>query len=139
MLIEDDTDDQEFFREALSRIGHATLYGIAQNGKEALGILRDSHILPDLIFSDINMPVMNGIECLAELKTDPRFRRIPVIILSSAEEESIIASTLGARAFINKQNSFNELCGQIGKCISEDVVVAAGFPVVSHYALSSAA
>eukprot|EP01035_Chromulina_nebulosa_P054372 gene54372-74484_t len=70
LLVEDDKDDQEFFIEAIKDIENVTLYFVANNGKEALDKLRNSKVLPDLIFTDINMPVMNGIECLTAIIED---------------------------------------------------------------------
>ena len=65
-LVEDDKDDQTFFTECIEKIQNATLFGIAENGKEALDKLEKSLTLPDMIFMDINMPYINGLECLTE-------------------------------------------------------------------------
>jgi len=65
LVIEDDIDEQQFFIQALNSISNASLYFVANNGKEALEQLNKTTVLPDLIFSDIQMPIMNGIECLA--------------------------------------------------------------------------
>jgi CheY-like chemotaxis protein len=70
-LVEDDTDDQTFFKEALDTIQDTLLLDIAENGQEALAKLRGMPIYPDIIFMDINMPVMNGIDCLREIKSTP--------------------------------------------------------------------
>ena len=139
LLIEDDTEDQAFFIEAISEIENASLYDVARNGKEALKLLQHSLILPDLIFSDINMPVMNGIECLAEIKMNPRTKNIPVIILSSSVAHSAVACSLGAKAFIKKPDNFNLLRDQIVKIINEDFIVATHFPVPVFLPLNTAA
>jgi CheY-like chemotaxis protein len=128
LLIEDDIEDQEFFLEAVSEIENACIYHVAGNGKEALDRLQQSSILPDLIFSDVNMPFMNGIECLSEIKMNPRTKNIPVFILSSAVNDAAIVRELGARAFIVKPNSSRILRQQIEKIINENFTVAAEMP-----------
>src|SRR5688572_12982950 len=102
LLIEDDKDDQFFFIEALNEIGNANIFDIVNNGKEALSKLEKSVILPDLIFTDINMPVMNGLECLSEIMRSPRLRNIPVVILSTDTGTIELVRILGAKAFIKK-------------------------------------
>ena len=101
-LIDDDTDDQESFVQALDRIDCVTLYGIANNGVEAIEHLERSTVLPYVMFMDINMPLMNGFECLTRLRTDNRFKDIPVVILSTSSDQTEKAHRLGATAFIKK-------------------------------------
>ena len=101
-LIEDDEDDQQFFTDALREITDTTLFGIANNGKEALEKLANSTILPDIIFTDIHMPVMNGIECLTQLRSNPRTENIAVVILSSASQHIEIATSLHVTTYIIK-------------------------------------
>ncbi|HYV92628.1 MAG TPA: response regulator [Chitinophagales bacterium] len=125
-LVDDDTDDQLFFIEALSEIKNTTLYGVANNGKEALDKLENYHELPDLIFMDINMPVMNGIECLAELKEKPWMSHIPVIILSSDIAHADDARKLGAKAFIKKPSDFTTLRANLAQMINLDFAVSYG-------------
>src|SRR4249919_2109798 len=103
--------------EALSEIENATLYDVANNGKEALDRLENSVILPDLIFMDINMPVMNGIECLAEIIKNPQTRNIPVVILSTETKQSALVQTLGAKAFISKPSNGEVLLEKLEQMI----------------------
>ncbi|MHB8829322.1 MAG: response regulator [Syntrophales bacterium] len=74
----------------------------AGNGKEALAILADEWV--DVIISDINMPEMNGLEMLAQLKKDELYKQIPVIMISTEGSEERIkeAFALGAGGFIKK-------------------------------------
>ena len=139
LLIEDDIDDRDFFLEALSEIENASLYHVACNGKEALEQLQQSSILPDIIFSDINMPVMNGIECLSEIKMNPRTKNIPVFILSSSVDDAALVHNLGAKAFIVKPNSFRMLQQQIQKIINEDFTVATNLTALVMPPLTAAA
>ena len=116
-LVEDDLDDQEFFVEALHEIENASLYGIANDGEEALNKLNNP-IRPDLIFMDIHMPRMNGIECLARILQSDQIRNIPVIMLSTAIPEIEMARSLGARGFIEKPSDNRVLRTHLEKMIN---------------------
>jgi CheY-like chemotaxis protein len=105
LLVEDDQDDQDLFIMALSGIKEETLFAIAINGKEAIEWLHTSLSLPAVIFMDINMPVMDGMECLSEIAKDPLINSIPVVMLSSDIHQRERAQQLGAVAFIEKPNS----------------------------------
>ncbi len=122
LLIEDDTDDQGFFVEALHDIANATLYGIVNNGKEALDKLAHSAILPTLIFTDINMPQMSGIEFLAEIAKRPRLNHTPVVMLSTDIGKKELACQLGAKAFIKKTPDFKFFREQIEQIINSAAV-----------------
>ena len=122
LLVDDDEDDQLFFIKALSEIDNATLYTLANNGKEALDTLENSAIPPSLIFMDINMPMMNGIECLAEIIQNPQTRNIPVIFLSTDQRQIEPARKLGAKAFINKTANVKQLREQIEQMINLDFI-----------------
>ena len=117
-LVDDDADDPLFFMEALSQIENTSLYDIANNGKEALMRLKNSVVLPDLIFMDINMPVMNGMECLAEIVKNPQIRNIPIVMLTSATEKIELARKLGAKAFLKKSCDSRVLREQLEQMIS---------------------
>src|SRR5437868_9877924 len=105
LLVEDNRLYQLLFIQVLKEIKHAILYGIANNGKEALDKLENSDTLPDLIFTDINMPVMDGFECLTEIKKNPKIKNIPVVILSSSTPQIELVHKLGAKAFLKKPSN----------------------------------
>jgi CheY-like chemotaxis protein len=110
-LIDDDVDDQEIFMMALSQIGIQFECTVVNNGNDGLLKLKKEPVLPDYIFLDLNMPRMNGKECLKELKKNERLRNIPVIIYTTSSSKSDIADTLklGAAGFITKPFSLKEL------------------------------
>jgi CheY-like chemotaxis protein len=122
LLVEDDQDDQIFFIEALSEIENATLYDVANNGKEALDRLQNQVMLPDLIFMDINMPMMNGIECLTEIIKNPKTTNIPVVMLTTDTGRIELARKSGAKAFIKKPSDGKTLRGQLQQMISLDFI-----------------
>jgi len=74
----------------------------AQNGKEALAILKDKRV--DLVFSDIHMPEMNGVEMIEQMAADGVLRDIPVIVVSSEGSKARMGELLekGARAYVRK-------------------------------------
>lgn len=104
LLVEDDPEDQEFFLDALHRVSEKTGCYAVSNGEEALSTLLEEDLFPDYIFTDINMPKMNGFEFLAVLKGIEKFKDIPIIIYSSdySEEKIQKAKRLGAAAFYSK-------------------------------------
>lgn len=110
-LADDDQDDSEMFSEALSLIDDSITFLSAPNGRELLTTLEESAHLPDLIFLDLNMPVMNGWECLKHLKADDRYKQIPVTIISTASHEKEIktALELGALCYFVKPSNFKQL------------------------------
>ncbi len=137
LLIEDDQDDQCFFKEALSKINEASLFGLANNGKEALKQLNESEVLPDIIFSDINMPVMDGVECFMKILNSPRISKIPMFFLTNDMTKIDKMLQLGARAFINKPIDEKTLCIKIRQALrrefSENPYKETGF--VRQYSL----
>lgn len=113
MLIDDDLDDREFFIEALNEIEGLSLFGIAENGEHALSVLDQSIKKPDYIFMDINMPKIDGIECLKELKKKRSLMNIPVFMLSTSLEQQGLAITLGAAGYIKKSARLDSLQNDI--------------------------
>ena len=104
LIIDDDTDDVELFCETLAGINGGIGCLSAGNGQEGLLLLKKTELLPDLIFLDLNMPRMNGKQCLKELKANERFREIPVIIYTTSRIKDDMRETmqLGASGFITK-------------------------------------
>ena len=104
MLIDDDEDDREFFLQVMVDILPDLVCDTASNGKIALDKLNTSAERPDLIFLDLNMPLMNGRQFLAEIRNHKHLTDIPVVILSTSGESQTIRETisLGAKYFITK-------------------------------------
>lgn len=119
MLAEDDFDDREFFTIALEQMNDVSIFDIVNNGKEALKRLKTSSILPSVLFMDINMPIMGGMECLANIINDSRLKSIPVIMLSSDVQLREKARKMGASGFVQKPNSPFHLVAQLRKVLAE--------------------
>lgn len=108
LQIDDDFDDCEFFQQALEAVSNA-VYVAMHNPVEALQKLTSKEIEPDLIFLDINMPMMTGLELLAEIKKSDIIKNIPVILFSTSPVPPKLAKILGAKDYLSKPNNFNEL------------------------------
>src|SRR5262245_34727165 len=112
LLADDDADDKTLFCEALAEINPGIVCHTAGDGKEALAILaKDQLKKPDIIFLDINMPVMDGWQCLGRLKEDAKHRNIPVIMYSTSSYQRDIDLALesGAFCFFTKPSDYREL------------------------------
>ena len=87
-MIDDDVEDQEIFLETLCEIDASIKCLNFFNGSDALNqLLNKGTILPDFIFIDLNMPVMNGYEFLKEVKTHKELIGLPVIIYTTSSEQ----------------------------------------------------
>ena len=114
LLTDDDRDDRDLFSEALASIDPAIVYHWAEHGRQALHLL-DSNIIdkPDIIFLDINMPIMNGWELLGKLKQNSTYHDVPVIMYTTSSEakDRKIAMELGALCFVTKPDNFKSVKG----------------------------
>ena len=110
LSIDDDDEDRELLREAISLIDRNIICIQLTDGVDALNYLDSDLELPDLIFLDINMPRMNGIACLERIRSNPKFDSTRVIIFSTSRDILDLekVKTLGSE-FITKPNSFSDL------------------------------
>jgi CheY-like chemotaxis protein len=123
ILIDDDPDDQLFFRDAIEMVHPELLCELASSCQEAFRQLEEPP-KPEFIFMDLNMPVMNGFDCLAYLKNQEGYRDIPVIIFSTSKNPQDINRTrrLGARYFVTKPDDFNVLCIKLSRIIRAESI-----------------
>jgi len=116
LIIDDDTEDCEFFCEAINELDPSASCLIMNNGEDALRTLKDGTAFrPDYIFLDLNMPRMNGRECLRELKNDQSLEKIPVVIYSTSSSQTDKDDTkkMGAVYFLTKPSEFAKLREEI--------------------------
>ncbi len=116
--IDDDPDDLDFFFRAVKTINPLAKCLLAKNAKEALHILKDT-LLPDYIFLDIRMPMLDGKAVLAELRKNRRLRSVPVIMYSGSILNSEIEEykNLGANQFLPKAANFQALVESLKQII----------------------
>src|SRR4051812_39600015 len=99
LVVDDDPDDRDFFMEAINELYPSSHCYSAFNGEDALDKMRlKLKQIPDFIFLDLNMPRMDGWQCLTEIKSDQKLKNIPVIIFttSSSEKDKRDTRDLGA-------------------------------------------
>jgi CheY-like chemotaxis protein len=123
LLIDDDPDDQLFFRDAVHTVNPGVHCELTSSCQEAFKQL-ESPPPPDYIFMDLNMPVMNGFDCLVHLKNQREFRDIPIVIFTTSKNVNDILKTqeLGARWYLTKPDDFNVLCKKLHKIMQKDAM-----------------
>jgi CheY-like chemotaxis protein len=118
LLVEDNPDDAELTMRALKKEGLANRMVWLKNGAVALDFLygrgayagRDALEAPRLLLLDLNLPKVSGLEVLRQVKSDPRTRKIPVVVLSSSTQDRDILRTydLGVNSYVSKPVQFEE-------------------------------
>jgi PleD family two-component response regulator len=122
LLIDDDLDDQEIFCMALKEVSADIECMLANNAEQALERLQpDPSVQPDLIFIDLNMPLMNGFECLQELKKLEHLKDSEIFMYSTSSESRMMSKSLelGAKDFIVKPPSVTMLKEILSQVIDE--------------------
>jgi two-component system response regulator len=123
LMADDDPDDRLLIKEAFEESLVSNSIYFVEDGVQLMDYLHhqdkfsDPHIapMPDLILLDLNMPRKDGREALAEIKSDPNLRYIPVVVLttSKAEEDIIRSYDIGAASYITKPVTFDGLVNAI--------------------------
>lgn len=116
LLVEDNGDDVELTLRAFEKSNIANEIVAVGDGEEALDYLfatgayagRDPSALPQVVLLDLNLPRMDGLEVLKRLRADERTRRLPVVVLTSSNEEEDLSRSygLGANSFVRKPVDF---------------------------------
>jgi len=133
-LVDDDEEDQQLFSDALTGISESVQLTILNNGVELMERLFSGTPLPDMIFLDLYMPMMNGEECLQDIREEKRFNTIPILIYSNAFDLDMIEQLfeMGANRYLQKPNSFSELESSLEKIINSLVKNGIGGNTAYH-------
>jgi CheY-like chemotaxis protein len=136
LLVEDNPGDARLTIEAMREAKMRNRIHVVEDGVEAMEFLRNQGRFkdsprPDLILLDLNLPKKDGRAVLAEVKTDPALRRIPVVVLttSRAEEDVLKAYDLHANAYVTKPvdlTQFMKIVAQIEEFWIKVVVLPKG-------------
>ncbi|WP_165749248.1 response regulator [Cellulophaga sp. Z1A5H] len=120
-LIDDDEDDRAFFIEGLESLNVNFELEEFINGKEAVSFFEENvSVIPDMIFLDLNMPIMNGIECLDYIRTHERLKNVIIAMYSTSSSGQDIQCCYekGANLYIIKPNRFQDLKNCMKKILS---------------------
>lgn len=117
-IADDDPEDIEFFEMALKELSSNVKITTAKNGLELLEFIQI--VIPDMIFLDINMPCMNGIDCLAELRRLRHLEHVPIIMYSTAIKDEHINQSydLGANLYIKKPVYFASIKEELSRVLA---------------------
>ena len=120
LLIDDDEDEIHIFMEAVYELQVSLDCSFAQGAEQAFEML--THLMPDYIFLDFNMPKINGLTCLTELRKMPALHNVPVILYSNYinEETSKKALMVGATACIKKPSTIGRLAVVLNDLLMSD-------------------
>lgn len=110
LLVEDDTIEVMKLKRAIVKLAMDHDLVEAKNGEEALEILKNDSVLPDILFLDLNMPKINGVEFLKMLKEDKKLRFLPIIMLttSSNRKDILTCYDLGIAGYIIKPLKYDD-------------------------------
>ena len=116
LLAEDNDDDILLTRESFAEAKIVNVLNVVKDGEEALAYLRreggyKDAVMPGLLLLDINMPKKNGFEVLKEIKADAALRHLPVVMLTTSQNEADVVRSYseGACSYIMKPARFEEL------------------------------
>lgn len=118
LLVEDNPADAELTLRAFQKSKLANEIVVVQDGQEALDYLfaagkhagRDSTVIPEVVLLDLKLPKLDGLDVLRQMRADERTKRLPVVILTSSNEEKDVLRSyeLGANSFVRKPVDFTQ-------------------------------
>jgi CheY-like chemotaxis protein len=117
LLVEDNPNDAELTLRALRKTDIGARLAIARDGAEALEYLLSDRKLPKVVFLDLKLPKIDGMEVLRRIRADERARSIPVVVLTSSQEERDITECyrLGVNSYVVKPVEFDKFYKAVGE------------------------
>jgi CheY-like chemotaxis protein len=125
LLVEDDPDDELMTCRTLKKNNVCNEVVVARDGAEALDYLfatgryegRNLSVMPQVVLLDLHLPKLDGLEVLRRIRADERTRLLPVVILTSSEDqEDVVAGYgLGANSFVRKPVEMGRFCEAVAE------------------------
>lgn len=125
LLVEDNDQDEKLILRALHKVNLANQVDVARDGQQALDYLfasgefsqRAGLPLPTVVLLDINLPRISGLDVLKQLRADPRTHLLPVVMLTSSDEEQdrLASYEDGANSFVRKPLDFGEFAETVAR------------------------
>lgn len=122
LLADDDEADRLIFSDAFSELEFKTIVHTVNDGDELMEWLnRESVQLPHMLFLDLNMPRISGLQCLQEIRSNEKLKNLLIAIYSTSDNEKDMEETFlsGANIYIVKPNDFNMLKKMLGKAVDK--------------------
>jgi len=121
-MADDDDEDVDIFKDALTDLAYDLNLEVAANGIELMKMLGESEVSPELIFLDLNMPLKNGMVCLQEIKANQRWKDVKVIILSTSshQDQKKAAYDKGADFYMVKSSNYVDFKNSIIACLQNN-------------------
>ena len=123
LLVEDYADDELLALRALKKTDVPNDVVVTRDGQEALDYIfgqgkfqgRDIRLLPKVVFLDLKLPKLDGLEVLRKIRQDERTKRLPVVLLTSSDEVQDMKAgyDIGVNSYINKPVDFDEFVSQV--------------------------
>lgn len=123
LLVEDNADDELLALRALKKTDVPNDVVVTRDGQEALDYIfgqgkfqgRDIRLLPKVVFLDLKLPKLDGLEVLRKIRQDERTKRLPVVLLTSSDEAQDMKAgyDIGVNSYINKPVDFDEFVSQV--------------------------
>jgi CheY-like chemotaxis protein len=126
LLVDDDPEDQEIFSMILDQISAKVNFLCSDNGVNALKLLSgETEVNPHIIFMDMNMPLMDGMQCLAEMRKSLKLKEIPIYMYSTSAQETIVAECkrLGANGFLKKVPDLSDFENALKSILDSHIMV----------------
>jgi CheY-like chemotaxis protein len=124
VLAEDDEDDRTFFRDAIKKLHPSATVNISNDGEKLLTYLAqlNDDAMPDIIFLDLHMPRINGIQCICEIRANEKFNGIPIVMFTISGLAPDIKETkrCGANMYIKKSGSFALLMETLRQVLTDE-------------------
>jgi CheY-like chemotaxis protein len=121
LFVDDDSDESYLFNEALEQSGLNIRLSKARDGNDLLQFLQNNP-LPDLVMIDLNMPHKDGMEALSDIRSNPVYDKLPLVIYSTTRTSIYIEKCYerGANLFVVKPNTFDGMVDVVRKVCSID-------------------